>query len=150
MPAMLKRMDNAHQIILEESKKPYPDILRSRFEEEVPKDNLIEVWLPTIRQFMVASARHDTVRRANILKVALRLHHLKSGDYPEILDQLLPLVPEEIMTDPFSGKRFVYKKTGGEYLFYSFGLDLDDDGGREVQTSNPSSAVLPCREVIFQ
>jgi hypothetical protein len=65
--------------------------------------------------------------------VALRLHYLKSGDYPETLEQLLPLMPEKILTDPLSEKRFVYRKAGGEYLFYSFGTDMDDDGGKEIQ-----------------
>lgn len=47
---------------------------------------------------------------------------------------MAPILPDRALTDPFSMRHFIYKRTVGEYEFYSFGLDMHDDSGREVES----------------
>ena len=46
---------------------------------------------------------------------------------PENLDELGEFVPEEMLIDPFSGKRLVYKRKGDNFCLYSVGLDGVDN-----------------------
>ena len=69
---------------------------------------------------------------ADIIETALHLHFLKNAEYPETLEELATLVPEEVLIDPFSEERFVYDRTEEGYRFYSFGANLEDDGGEYV------------------
>ncbi|MBW8016012.1 MAG: hypothetical protein FVQ82_07490 [Planctomycetes bacterium] len=41
---------------------------------------------------------------------------------------------EKLPVDPFSGEPFVYKRTDEGFLLYSFGTDMDDDGGNSTVT----------------
>jgi hypothetical protein len=45
---------------------------------------------------------------------------------PQLADLNLPA---EITTDPFTGEPLRLKKVGGEWVVYSVGQDLKDDGG---------------------
>ena len=124
----LKEMDRIHGMILQASRDSYHGILSAGIEEKVSNGRITQDWFsPTYRQIQGA-AQGEAVGRATIIRLALRIHLLQSGEYPMTLDELELLVPEEFLIDPFSAQRFVYKKTGDGYRFYSFGPDIDDDG----------------------
>ncbi|HET6453590.1 MAG TPA: hypothetical protein VFI02_04245 [Armatimonadota bacterium] len=61
--------------------------------------------------------------------LALHVHRNKYGSYPETLADLGKRLGWEIPTDPFSGKAFVYQRTGEGFVLYSIGPNLRDDGG---------------------
>ncbi len=134
MPVLLRGVERSHRILIEECKRPYPELFRANIEKNLPKNVLVEIWFPAIYKFMGSCARSDADRRATIVRVALQLQKLKHGAYPNTIEQLASLVPDGILTDPLSMKHFIYKRTGAEYEFHSFGLDLDDDGGKEVDS----------------
>jgi len=116
--------------MLEISRMPYPEIFNGTWEKELAGDKLSQTWFDMYQKVIFTTARQETIRRGNIAKVALHLHKLESGEYPETLDPLSPLVPEEMLIDPFSTNRFIYQRTDEGYLLYSLGGDMDDDGGK--------------------
>jgi len=74
-----------------------------------------------------------------------------TGDYPENLAELVTTsYLKEISIDSFSDKPLVYKKTDDNFLLYSFGENLRDDGGEIVQNNNGSIIVwLDEGDVVF-
>ncbi len=62
--------------------------------------------------------------------LALKAYQRQHGSYPESLAGL----PWATPVDPFSGKAFVYRREGAGFRLYSLGPDLEDSGGKEVQT----------------
>lgn len=122
--------DNLYRTMIEISDEPYPEILREPLKDRVSTDTLSGTLLPALEKSFPIYASQEVTRRGYILKVALRLHLLRHGAYPESLDELSVRLPEQVLMDPLSTDRFIYKKTADGYLFYSFGVDLDDDGGK--------------------
>jgi hypothetical protein len=133
LPGRLKEIGRFYEYLNQLSEKPYPEILHENLEDKAPTDELTGIWSETIEKFMLITARYETERRANILKVALRLHQLRSGGFPGTLDEISPTVPAHILIDPFSTERFKYRKTDDGYLLYSVGFDFDDDGGKSFE-----------------
>jgi hypothetical protein len=65
------------------------------------------------------------------LQVALALKAFKAdnGRYPYSLKSL-PTFPARLPVDPFTGKSFIYRKSGGGFILYSCGLNGNDDSGK--------------------
>ena len=66
------------------------------------------------------------------LGLGCRLCRLKTGKYPETLDELAEGLPEqfpELPADPCTGEPFRYRRTGKGCLVWSAGRDRADDGG---------------------
>ena len=78
--------------------------------------------------FMVlgSQARHEALLQ--LLQLGLTLEQYPSP--PASLDALAGEFSEEVLTDPFTGQRFVYQPVGDSFLLYSVGENLTDDGGR--------------------
>jgi hypothetical protein len=128
----LREIDEFYHYLAEVSETAYPEILREPVMENAPTSEMLEGMAEATGGFFYITARYKTDRRANIIRVALHLRMLENGEYPESLEELADIVPEEMLIDPFSEKPFVYKKTDGGYLLYSYGGDLDDDGGKAL------------------
>ena len=72
----------------------------------------------------------DATRRELLrLMLALRIHKLEQGAYPDTLAPLTPLLEGELPRDPFSHQPFKYERTADGYLLWSVGPDGVDDGG---------------------
>ncbi len=63
------------------------------------------------------------------LMVALRRYKNEHGRWPETLDGIKDLVPEEIFIDPINGGSFVYKLAEENFTLYSKGKNNIDNGG---------------------
>lgn len=83
-------------------------------------------------EFPIARAYYRAVGHRSALQVALALeaYHTRRGAYPDSLAALRDYPGWELPNDLYSGKPFVYRGEGDGYLLYSWGDDLDDDGGR--------------------
>jgi hypothetical protein len=90
---------------------------------------LVEILLPALTG--AAARRDQMVAHINLCIVALDLKAYKHerGEYPETLDGLPEASEESYAGDVFTGKPFKYRREGEGFLLYSFGKDLDDDGG---------------------
>jgi hypothetical protein len=71
------------------------------------------------------------------LACALERHRLANGAYPERLDALCPQFLKEAPFDPYTGQPFHYRPdSGGHFILYSVGANLQDDGGRAVSKAS--------------
>jgi hypothetical protein len=83
--------------------------------------------------------RNIAEQRGTRVIIALRRYKNKRGRWPETLDGIKNLVPEEILVDPVNGGSFVYKLTEENFTLYSKGKNNIDEGG-EYQFSWPQKA----------
>ena len=72
-----------------------------------------------------SGARRECARVA----VALRLHRLARGTYPDALAALVPEFLSELPKDPMTGTNLLYRREGQGFVVYSIGLNGKDDGG---------------------
>jgi len=73
--------------------------------------------------------RLEAARRAIRIFIALRRHKEKTGTWPEILEQIEPKLPEQMLIDPQNNGLFVYKRDGDDFVFYSKGPNGIDESG---------------------
>lgn len=62
--------------------------------------------------------------------LACRVFKLRTGHYPDRLEELVPALLGAVPTDPFTGKPLVYRRAGDGFMVYSLGSNRKDDGGR--------------------
>jgi hypothetical protein len=94
---------------------------------------------PRLSRAQVARDRAIALRNAMMVALALKAYHAKYHAYPDSLAALRAYPGWELPEDPFSGKPFGYRRKGTGFVLYSWGEDLDDDGGRPI---DPQSASL--------
>jgi len=68
-------------------------------------------------------------KRGSRIMVALRRYKNKTGHWPESLDEVRDLAPEEIFIDPLNNGSFVYKLSDENFTLYSKGKNGVDGGG---------------------
>lgn len=94
---------------------------------------------PQSEQIVAARARRDAIRGQLRVAIALELHKREQGDYPDELENLVPVYLDEVPEDPFSldtpRKSLRYKRINkGQYKLYSISLDRVDQGGEAATT----------------
>jgi hypothetical protein len=94
-------------------------------------------------QSMAESFRHmllqgETIRKGCLLVCALKRYQIQNQVWPQKLEDLLPGVPEEVLTDPASKDRFIYKPHGPSFILYSKGFDNIDTGGESKTIFDPN------------
>jgi hypothetical protein len=83
-------------------------------------------------------------RRGSRILIALRRYRNKNGRWPETLDGVKNLVPEEILVDPISGGSFVYKLAEENFTLYSKGENnIDEDGERDQESGADDWPIWP-------
>jgi hypothetical protein len=107
--------------------------LLARMEPRLPRWR----WLASgttlaLPEYVFAPLKRDAAL-ANVdlcrLTLALQDYRESHGQYPDTLDKLSATDSRLHLTDPFSGKPYVYRREGPGFLVYSFGPDMVDDGG---------------------
>ena len=73
--------------------------------------------------------RVEQTRRITMTVVALELHKLDHGAYPDSLDALSPAYLQAVPTDLYTGRPMIYRVHDDTYDLYSVGHDGIDDGG---------------------
>jgi hypothetical protein len=79
-------------------------------------------------------------RRGNRIFIALRRYRNKNGRWPQTLNSIKDLVPEEILVDPINGGSFIYKLTEENFTLYSKGENNIDEGGIRKITVDPNES----------
>jgi hypothetical protein len=91
----------------------------------------VSVLMPALGAVNRTAHRHKTQVDAMITTLAIIRFKQSTGNYPENLEGLVAAgYLKKIPLDPFSDKPLVYKKTDGNFILYSVGLNLEDDGGQ--------------------
>lgn len=86
--------------------------------------------------------------RARLARIAQALWAYR-GDrraFPEELKALHPAYLQELPIDPFSGQRFIYRRTGEGFALYSVGENQRDDGGVHYEIYSSEN---PKRDLIW-
>ena len=84
----------------------------------------------------------QTLIRLSDLAIRLEIHRLKFDAYPQELNELeIAAEQKSVLTDPFSGDPFLFKKTANGYKIYSVSVNGKDDGGDGVEIQ-PSLDIL--------
>jgi len=82
--------------------------------------------------------KQDIMLNMTRLDIALSLFTQKKGFSPDTLVELVPSILPTLPIDPFTGKDFLYRKTGlNTYLIYSTWIDGKDDGGVSLVIPEP-------------
>lgn len=91
----------------------------------------IEIIAPAISRTTEIDFRSKAEVQALITTLAALQFYNEKSRYPATLSQLVTEgYLKELPNDPFSNKPLVYRPTQQGFILYSFGADLDDDGGR--------------------
>jgi len=124
---------------IEEFKQPFgkrPMRTEADIEKET-RNPLNKTLLPVFAKVSEKEASEVAVMRLIGCAAAIRLHKLRTGNYPASLEALRPELGEMII-DPFSGKPFVYRTDPRfGFLLYSVSLNGMDDGGATIYQGFP-------------
>lgn len=83
----------------------------------------------------------ETRNRLCLCALAIRAIRLRQGRLPGSLGEAG--LREELVTDTYTGRPFVYTISGRDYLLYSIGPDGRDDGGRSIDSIDYANPVGP-------
>lgn len=99
--------------------------------EKIVKGNLLlETSAPKFARTSEIGHRLKIGIKSSLAIIAILRFKDDRGSYPENLDQLVSEgYLKELPIDPFSDKPLVYRQEDDNFILYSFGADLDDDGG---------------------
>jgi hypothetical protein len=93
----------------------------------IANDSLHESIYPRL-----TAKRDQAVAEVDLGRICLALQDYRAaqGRYPETLAALRGVDLQ--LTDPFSGKNYVYRREGAGFVVYSLGPDMKDDGGKPL------------------
>ena len=91
----------------------------------------VSYLMPALGAVSKTAYRNKTQVEAVITTIATIRFKQSTDNYPENLEELVAAgYLKKIPLDPFSDKPLVYKKTDDNFILYSVGLNLKDDGGQ--------------------
>lgn len=119
---------------------------------------VVSILIPSIDKHLRAEDQIQTEHTGLRLILEIELFRARSARLPTSLDELVkdlsPDAAANLLTDPFTGKRFGYRilpvpeapaegvPFGRDFLLYSFGLDGIDDLGIEANVAGEPFAAL--------
>jgi len=100
--------------------------------QKIAKENaLVEMFCPLSPRTVGIFARCRAGTDALITTLSVLRYKADKGQFPENLDELVSArYLKALRSDPFSGRPFAYKRVGEDFVLYSFGTNLEDDGGK--------------------
>lgn len=103
-----------------------------KYMEEIAGDSyFLKLLTPAHDRVARIEWRMKTMRLGLLTLLALERFEKDKGEYPENLCTLVELgYLKEIPDDPYSDGPLVYKKTDEDFILYSLGENLIDDGGQ--------------------
>jgi hypothetical protein len=101
-------------------------------------DLLAAMTQSTVDNFRHILSQCEAYRRGCLLLCAMQRYRNQHQEWPGVLEDLLPVVSEEYLTDPVSQERFVYKRDGDNFILYSKGYDGIDSGGKRKTIFDPN------------
>jgi len=104
------------------------------------------VLIPVVAKVRTKWLESWGILMADETVACVRACRQENGRYPESLDALVPTYMPEPPTDPWTGKRMVYRAEGDGFTLYATGPDRKDDGGRrgnEYPWLEPDQVFVP-------
>lgn len=100
------------------------------------------LMVPALTSFSETVNRNEAHRDATRAAVAIERFRLGQGRLPMTLDELMPEYLEPLPTDPYNSASLRYLLNSGEYVVYSVGSNLVDDGGSSEPANQPADVVV--------
>lgn len=119
----LHELEDYYKAMLVEEQKPFA----LRKSVPTPKSPVASMVAPVFDQAHMSFDGMEVHSRLLLLALKIRSYHLKHGLLPTSLKDLG--VDPTVVADPFTGKPMMYQPKGSDYLLFSVGPDLKDDGG---------------------
>jgi len=107
-------------------------------------EHLVGALEPSYHRIHDIYLRTAAEQRGTLLTIALRRYMNENGQWPETLEDIKSLAPEEILIDPINGGSFVYKLTEENFTLYSKGKNNIDNGGeRDPESGDDDWLIWP-------
>lgn len=98
---------------------------------DIPKQAFLSsILLHEFGRYRAARDVGEVELRGSRIVLALVEQKRSRGVYPESLSELK--TSPSVLIDPFSGKRFAYKRANSGFLLYSVGPNMSDEDGKQV------------------
>jgi hypothetical protein len=97
---------------------------------------ITKIMFPVYSRIQYECERAETQRRMAEVAITLCRYRSLSGRYPAQLSQLRGMrarTGSPLPPDPYTGKAFMYRRSGIDYILYSLGDNRADDGGHNGQ-----------------
>lgn len=108
---------------------------------------LARLLLPSLGKYAQKSAFCQTTVEEAVIACGLERHRLANRNLPEKLDLLVPKYLSKMPVDICTGQPLQYHRTDdGQFLLYSVGWNLKDDGGLVVMTEEEKKPILNLTE----
>jgi hypothetical protein len=106
------------------------------------------IFAPILNGMRASVDRSQAEITGSRILLALQVYKSHFGSYPESLDKINTRLSWGVpLEDPFSGKDFVYHRSGQGFLLYSIGANLKDDGG---QAPRPRENPYEAGDIVWQ
>lgn len=119
---------------------------------ELLSDILLDIATPRYANIVVEMLAYAEKFRLLKVAVLIRLHKIRTGDYPSSLEEL-EVADKEVLVDSFSGSNFKFLSEGNNILVYSVGSDQQDNlgasGERVESTEGPVFSDITVQIVKF-
>lgn len=106
--------------------------IRTRRRPLIESSAFLTIFFPDLERAFELGMRGETNRRGIQVLLALAINKKQHGTWPEALNATK--LEKSVLTDPLSGKTFVYRVNGAEMKLYSIGEDGVDNGATQRQT----------------
>ena len=120
--------DTANNII---EPNKFRDLIRELNTIAKPYKFIAAESIPNFTKAWQTTAHYQTLVNEAAIACALERYRLARGEYPEMLDALMPQFIEKLPHDIIGGQPLHYQRTdNGKFLLYSIGWNETDDGGQ--------------------
>jgi len=106
-------------------KNPFKEFLKKNVNNLILSD-----FLPALDRAAEQNFRGKAEFEATRTVAALLQYRHDRGRYPEALAELVPAYLKHLPRDPYGPDTFIYRRTGNDFILYSRGVNLRDDGGK--------------------
>ncbi|MEW6251755.1 MAG: hypothetical protein AB1716_14010 [Planctomycetota bacterium] len=126
--------------------QPYPEArarvteIETALEKNGPDVHpALRVFAPSLGRYHFVQARGEAQRRAAVLVTQLQAYRQQFGTYPDSLDTF---DGREYTVDPYTAGQFTYRRVGEDFVLYSAGGNLADDGGQHDPKGDTNDIVF--------
>ncbi len=112
---------------------------------ELLSEIVLDITTPRYASITVEMLAYAEKFRLLKVAVLIRLHKIRTGNYPSSLDELV-LEDRQTLVDSFSGRPFVFRSEGNDILVYSIGVNLQDDLGAPGETPDSGDITVTVRK----
>jgi hypothetical protein len=143
-----KRALEAHEVRLKEivqsieQRRGVGGLPAWKLRSEIVGDMFVALLLPATSAACAIEDRANTQRTLTKLAAAIAVYRAEHGEYPQLLDTLVPEIVDKMPVDLYHDNPFVYRRTNNGYVLYSRGPNGRDDRGYDAKDS-PSINLPP-------